>query len=359
MTERRLNHLPDEIVNVTLSVGQTKIGTGAVDRQGNLICRLPEIATPQDSSARFAAIVRQILATVREVGQHNVGCVGLSYPELVAPPDRWRTDSDNLTGDSNPIQEMVARLVAAELSAPLDVEVLHDAAAAVLGEVSIKGSKPACNDCVFIVWGTGVASGIISDGKLYWKDPVINTMTGEIGLQVVRKASGLFEYRPSVEIPLLRPAELRMDRWLRGPEIARRCAQRIGADARGETLLQLAEKKLDDLDLVDINRAARRGDALAIELIEGAGHEMGRALAPFIHYWLRRKKRFAETIIIGSGVAKLGDGLIREGEGLLIGAIRRAIGCSLTQAGIDDYDTGKVIISSIGYEREFYAFIPE
>jgi len=187
----------------------------------------------------------------------------------------------------------------------------------------------------------------------------MNLMTGEIGLQVVRKPDGFFEYRPSVGVPDLGPSELRLDRWLRGPEIARRFAQRIRKDVRGRMLLDLADKTAHELDLVDINRAARRGDEFAVELIESAGREMGRALTPFIHYWLvERNMEFVGYIIIGSGVAKLGNGLKREGKGILITAIRKAIGHALISLGVDDYDTTNVIISAIGYEREFYAFIP-
>ena len=94
-------------------------------------------------------------------------------------------------------------------------------------------------------------------------------------------------------------------------------------------------------------------------MIESAGREMGRALVPFVHYWLvERRQEFVENIIIGSGVAKLGNGLKRKGKGILITAIRKAIDRALISLGVDDYDTTKVIMSAIGYEREFYAFIP-
>ena len=359
MPNRESIYAPNDVVNVALSVGQSKIGAGAIDRWGNQVCRLEEVATPRESPARFAATVQQIVAVVREVGLQNVGLVGVSFPELVSPPPRVIADPTSLPGESNYIRDTIAQLTAEELGTPVPVEVLHDAAAAVLGEVSIKGTLPGCPDCVFIVWGTGVASGIVSNGGLYWKDAVIDLMTGEIGLLVVRKADGSFEYRTSTKVPSISASELRMDRWLRGPEIARRSVQRIREDPRGRALLDLAERSADELDLVDINRAARRGDEFAVELIEAAGREMGRALAPFIHYWLvERSKEFAENIIIGSGVAKLGDDLQREGKGILIAAIREALGHTLTSLGVDDYDTDNVILSAIGYEREFYAFIP-
>jgi len=166
MPNRGSIHTSNDVVNVTLSVGQSKIGAGAIDRSGNEVCRLEEIVTPRESSARFAAIVQQIVAVIHEVDLQNVGYVGVSFPELVPPPRRMIADPENLSSDTNPIRDAITKLVAKELGTPMTVEVLHDAAAAVLGEVSLKGTMPGCRNCVFIVWGTGVASGIISDGRL-------------------------------------------------------------------------------------------------------------------------------------------------------------------------------------------------
>ena len=382
--------MANNFVNVTLSVGQSKIGAGAVDRASNVVCRLAEIATPPESSARYAAIAQQVAAVVHQVGLQNVGQVGLAYPELMPPPQsliaepegvtkfessqRQGTADENqsiigamisserpepLTGEPNPIRDAIADAVKQTLGVSLPVAVLHDAAAAVLGEVSRKGTLPGCRDCLFIVWGTGVASGIVSAGSLYWRDPIIEMMTGEIGLQVIWQPDGRFEYRPSAALPALGDSELRLDRRLRGPEIARQFIRHIHQDERGLHLLALADKRADELDLVDINRAARAGDPFAVELIESAGREMGRALAPFIRYWhIDRNMAFVENIIIGSGVAKLGVGLRRGGQGILITAIRQALDQALLSLGVDDYDTSGIILSKIGYEREFYAFIP-
>ncbi len=110
---------------------------------------------------------------------------------------------------------------------------------------------------------------------------------------------------------------------------------------------------------MDINRAARAGNTYAIELIEKAGHEMGRALVPFIHYWRdTRGMGFVENIIIGSGVAKIGDGVERNGSGVLIEAVRDGIREEWAEPAAPDYDAENVILSRIGYEREFYAFLP-
>ena len=127
-------HTLEDVVNVALSVGQSKIGAGAIDRSGNEVCRLKEIATPRESSARFAATVQQIVGVIREVGLQRVGLVGVSFPELVPPPRRVIADPKNLPSETNPIRDAITRLVTNELGTPIEVEVLHDAAAAVLGE---------------------------------------------------------------------------------------------------------------------------------------------------------------------------------------------------------------------------------
>jgi hypothetical protein len=51
-------------------------------------------------------------------------------------------DPGNISSDTHPIRDAIARLVAKEVGTPMTVEVLHDTAAAVLGEVSPKGTMP-------------------------------------------------------------------------------------------------------------------------------------------------------------------------------------------------------------------------
>ncbi|MEM7530759.1 MAG: ROK family protein [Chloroflexota bacterium] len=350
--------MQNQPLTVTLSVGQSKIGAGAIDTQGNIVCLLDEIATPPDWPSRYAASAQQILAVIREVGIDHVIRAGVSFPEMMPPPSRLIANPETLPNTHNPYHEGIETLVHEALSQPLSVELLHDAAAAVLGEVSVKGSLPNCQDCVSIVWGTGVASGVVSDGQLYWNDAEIALMTGEIGLQVMRQADGSFVYRPAADVPALNDGEYRLDRWLRGPALAERFVGQVREDERGSALLAKAAKTIDDLDLIDVNRAARQGDAFAVELIASAGNEMGRALARFVYYWLvERKMTFARTIVIGSGVAKLGDGVTQAGSPVLITAIRQALGDALYGLGVDDYDVSKVCLSTIGYEREFYAFL--
>jgi hypothetical protein len=66
-----------------------------------------------------------------------------------------------------------------------------------------------------------------------------------------------------------------LDHRLCGPSLIRRFSQKIKEGEQGQTILKLAGKSLDELELVDINVAARQGDDFAIGMVEEAGREMG------------------------------------------------------------------------------------
>ncbi len=345
--------------NITLSVGGTKIGAGAVNSAGEIVLKVAETPAHDKSSSLFDGIVDQIAKVIDKMGAQNVIGIGVSFPECVYPPARVVADPENLPSEKDSIQQRIEDMVSRKLGLNLAVEVLHDAAAAVLGEVSPGGTLPHCKNVVFVVWGTGIASGVISNGNLYWRDPVIDKMIGEIGGLLVRNAEGVYEYRLTPKWPKLVPPERSVDHRICGPSLTRRFSDRMKKDPRGQSLLPSAGKAVDKLELVDINRLARDGNDFAIELIEEASREMGEALVPFIHYWRKvRWMDFANNIIIGSGVVKLGRGVEKEGKAVLITAIRNEISKGLAKLGMDDYDTSNVIISKIEYEREFLAFIP-
>ncbi len=169
----------DKLV-IALSVGGTKIGVGAVNNEGVVAVQIPEVPTPRVQSERYEAIAAQVAAMVEEVGLQNVLALGVSFPECIPPPARVVADPENLPSKMSEIQNDIEMAVSRRLGKSLPTEVLHDAAAAVLGETSIKGTLPFCESVVFVVWGTGVASGIIREGKLYWQDSAIGTMTADI-----------------------------------------------------------------------------------------------------------------------------------------------------------------------------------
>ena len=346
-------------LHIVLSVGGTKIGTGAIDGEGNIVIQLPEIPTPRETHNKYDAIGAQVALVADELDIGRVAMVGVSFPECIPPPKRVVADPESLPAEKSHIQKGIEAAISNRLGKALPIEVLHDAAAAVLGEVSCRGTLPFCEDAVFIVWGTGVASGIVHKGKLYWSDPEIGIMTGEIGLLTIRSNIGVYEYRPERNRIHLLAQEETLDQRHRGPAILRRCLESIPSHPQGQGFLEVVGKPRELVDLKDINRGARGGNAFAIDVIEEAGREMGRALVPFISYWRDvRRMDFIDNIIIGSGVAKIGDGVRRNGKDSLIEAVREGIREAWATLETPVFDVNKVILSRIGYEREFCAFIP-
>lgn len=347
-----------DTLHIALSVGGTKIGTGAVNAQGDVVAQLPEVPTPKEVHLKYEAIGDQVAAIVDKIGIDDVRGLGVSFPECIPPPERVVADPGKLPTEKSDVQSGIEEAVARRLGIPLPTEVLHDAAAAVLGEVSIKGTLPSCENVVFVVWGTGVASGIIRKGNLYWTDAAIGIMTGEIGLLTIRNRDGEYEYRPQPSRIRLSPGEETLDRRHRGPSILGRCIEQIGKDPRGRGFVDAVGKSIELIDLKDLNGAARAGNDFAIETIEEAGREMGMALVPFIHYWREvRRMDFVENIIIGSGVAKIGAGVEQDGKGTLVEAVRTGIREAWSELRVPDFNANNVILSKIGYEREFFAFL--
>jgi glucokinase len=165
MSLRGPSYNSEDKVNIALSVGGTKIGAGAVNQSGEILARAKEIPTSYNSQSLFDDMVGQIVNVIDQVGIQRVIGIGVSFPECVLPPKRVVADPENIPQVANPIQKRIEDTVFRELGTNLPVEVIHDAAAAVLGEISPKGTLPHCRNVVFIVWGTGIASGIIHNGK--------------------------------------------------------------------------------------------------------------------------------------------------------------------------------------------------
>ena len=338
-------------VVVAVSVGGTKVACAAVDSAGTVIAAREPTRTPRDDDALHDLLATEAEAVAAGVGRDRVWGVGVSFPECVAPPEAFAANGPPPPETPHPIVARVQTDVRRRLGVDTPVAVLHDAAAAVLGEVGAGGTLPGASDATFIVWGTGVASGVVRDGALYWRDDAVQTMIAEAGALIVRQADGNYRHDASPNWPRLTAPEQTLDHRMSGPRLAQR-AQELGR-------VDSAESSVDNPPLARVNAAARAGDDAARRFIADAGYEFGRALSTFIAYWrLERDEAFADSIVVGSGVARIGDGLAGQRGALLTEELRRGVTEGLASCGIADYDADGVVVSTLGHEREFLAFTP-
>jgi glucokinase len=174
--------------------------------------------------------------------------------------------------------------------------VLNDASAAALGEHR-SGAGRGVNNLVLLTLGTGIGGGIIADGKLYLGAV---GAAGELGHMTI-DADGLAcgcGNKGCLEV------------LASGTAVAGYAIQRI---KRGEksALTGMAGGKIENITAEMVGAAARSGDTLAMDVISRAACYLGVGLVNIVNIFN------PELIVLGGGMAGLGDLLIGPGQRLV------------------------------------------
>jgi len=264
--------------NLVLAVdlGGTKLAVALANREGKLIGRM-RVSVAADSP--FAP-VKQIIATARELAgrgavQKAFAGVGVAVPGLVRRDGTvW---APNLPGWN---RMPLARRLKSVLGVPVVVE--SDRNAAVLGE-SWRGAARGKSDAIVLMLGTGIGAGILSGGQLLRG---AHELSGCAGWMVVTDAQG-----DDVQ------GVGQLEAFAAGPGIARVAKKEL---ARGvESLLR--EIPTDAVTAYEVAEAARRGDALSIEVFLEAGRLLGYGVANLVSLF------DPEVVVIGGGLARASD----------------------------------------------------
>jgi predicted NBD/HSP70 family sugar kinase/FMN phosphatase YigB (HAD superfamily)/glucose-6-phosphate isomerase/ssRNA-specific RNase YbeY (16S rRNA maturation enzyme) len=362
-------------VTIAVSLGGTKIGCAAVNPAGDIFARVPDVKTPVASDqVLLSAIWSQIEAVARKVGVEKVVKIGVSSPGPLNPETGVIIKTENIPFKNFPLGDRLEQTFADRFGRRVEAKVFHDADARANGEASVKGTLPGCKNMMFLNWGTGIGNGVIRNGKIYWYDPVVGFMIGEIGWTVTRTRDGKYRHYHAVKDRYATPGELEdgetyFELYLAGPALIQRMRQQISqTGTRGEALLRIVNKPtVEDLELRNINEAVRAGNELAIELIEQAGIELGRGLAAFIKYWkLERREEFTDNVVLGAGVAKIGNGVVKtdvtgKEKPVLLEAIKEGLRRELGKEVSDSINIvmSKMLMSEFDYDGELLAFTPK
>ncbi len=164
----------------------------------------------------------------------------------------------------------------------------NDANAAALGEMMF-GAARGMKDFIMITLGTGVGSGIVSNGQLIYGH---DGFAGELGHNIVKPGG--------------------RKHWSTGSEgslEAYASATGISITAR-KMRAEFPDSMLNDYPEEEINswvvhECAKKGDPTAIEVFRYTGQKLGEALANFVMF------SSPEAILLFGGVIKSGDFILK------------------------------------------------
>ena len=266
---------------IGIDIGGTGTKYGFVNHRGDISFRGSDIRTNEyDNVENFVDdLFRVLKPSIDLIGLDKIRGIGVGAPNgniytgtiEYAPNLPW-------TGIIP-----LAQLISDKFGLPCSLT--NDANAAAVGEM-MYGAARGMRDFIVITLGTGVGSGIFSNGQLIYGH---DGFAGELGHTIIR---------PGGRRHHSTGAEGSLETYASATGIAI-TAREILAHTSKECLLR--KYNSDDIDSKLVYECAMKGDEVAQEVYRFTGQILGESLANFIMF------SSPEAIILFGGVIKAGD----------------------------------------------------
>ncbi len=272
---------------LAVDLGGTKILSAIVTPGGDVLAS--DRRDTQASEGKDAVIARikasiDSLLTAQKIAPSRLQAIVIAAAGVIDMEHGVVTNSPNLPGwEDVPLGNIIRK----EYGIP--TLVINDAKAAAIGEHQLGAGKGARN-LVFVTVSTGIGSGIIIDGKLYFG---ASGGAGEIGHMTI-DASG-----PKCACGNTGCLEALAS----GTAVARDAIERI---RRGEesALLDAVGGRAERITAKEVFKAARAGDHLAASVVESATKYLGIGMVNLVNLLN------PEIIVVGGGLSREGDFLL-------------------------------------------------
>lgn len=270
---------------VGIDVGGQSVKLGVIDHDANIVARskFDMSVYGYDDTERF---LEDLCSNVRELVSSSVGIENVHGIGIGAPNGNYY-DGTVVNAANLPWAKGKVVQVRAYLSEKLglDVTMTNDANAAAIGEM-IYGNAKGMKNFIEITLGTGVGSGIVTDGRvLYGHDGFAGELGHTIAVRGGRKCgcgrNGCLETYASSRGVVMTAKEM--------------------LEASSEPSLL---RNIENISSKDVYDAAVQGDKIAIEVFAFTGKILGRQFADFVTF------SAPEAIILFGGVANAGDLLL-------------------------------------------------
>ena len=283
MQETKKSELPV----LAIDLGGTKIFAAIISSKGQVMAR-ERCLTLADKGPEV--VINRIFSAIDHLlSQKNINLSQLSGISIAAAGaiDSEKgliTSSPHLPGWHDvPLRDIVKEKY------KVNTFLINEANAAALGEYYF-GVGQGVNNLVLLTVGTGIGGGIIINGRLY---SGASGSAGEIGHTTI-----------DVNGPRCSCGNIGcLEALISGTAIAREAIRRIRQGERS-SLTEIVGGKIENITAEEVLTATRAGDSLASEVILKAATYLGVGLANVVNIFN------PEMIIIGGGMAKMGDLLL-------------------------------------------------
>ncbi|WP_207494197.1 ROK family protein [Aridibaculum aurantiacum] len=267
---------------IGIDIGGTGTKLGLVDARGNIISKGDLSTTDYEDVKDFVDALYRTLSPMIEAagGSEKIRGIGIGAPNgnyykgtiEYAPNLKWK----------GIIQ--FTDLVSSRFNLPSALT--NDANAAAVGEMTY-GAAKGMKDFIVITLGTGVGSGIVSNGNLVYGH---DGFAGELGHTVI-VPEGRLHWGTGMKGTL--------ETYASATGVRLTAIEMIEKNPGTESLLR--NYQYDELDSRIVFECAEKGDHIAKEVFRFTGEILGKALANFVMF------SSPEAIILFGGLTKAGD----------------------------------------------------
>jgi len=273
---------------LAVDLGGTKIIAAVVLRDGRIISRHHCLTLADEGPD---AVINRLLSAIgrtaakAKLKTSDLGGVVIAAAGILSAEEGVVTTSPNLPHWCDvPLGDILTH----ELGTV--TYLINDASAAALGEHRFGAGKEVRN-LIYLTVSTGIGGGIIIDGRLY---------SGTDGCAAELGHMTIDSHGPQCNCGNFGCLEVLAS----GTAMAKDASGRIGRGERS-SIAGLVEGRLEIITAETVALAARQGDPLAIDVVTKAANYLGIGLANLVNIFN------PELILVGGGVSKMGDMLLR------------------------------------------------
>ncbi len=270
---------------VGIDLGGTNIVCGLVNEHNKVV---DEIKKSTDVHLGSEGVLRRIADTVIELIERNglslsaIEAVGAGIPGLINPIEGICMGASNLRWRNVKVAESLAEM----LNIPVFID--NDVRMYVLGE-ALFGAGKEHQAVLGVTLGTGIAAGLLVNGRPFYGSKFIAGELGHIHMQgeTAQCGCGMFGCLETVAS---------------ATGLARQAKQLL-AEGRASLLTQLVPDT-QSITAAHISEAYDQGDAVAIEIMHHSGRILGRALSYAVTLYN------PDVIVVGGGASNAGDRIL-------------------------------------------------